>query len=304
MQTGQLTLSNGAALTSIAQASGNGSPIAINAETVVADGGSAFNLSQEFSRRRPRPPQTPAPAGRFPSSRENSSCTTARMCSLDPALPGPAAHLLRCPSSRRRRRRGRRLGRLPNHRFRVIPWHRCARDRECGKRVRHSRRAGHDRAWRQRSYLNIGRHRLDDLRQRQCGKCSRQRRDPEPSPTMEWSRAQRAAGAAGNSGSVSVDVSGTLSIDGSGGFPNTRTGILGDTHSAGRGGDVTVIADGITIGEFGYIASDVDIAHSGHGGNVMVTANNVSIGGSGQISSSTFAAAVIAATFRSRLPMG
>jgi large exoprotein involved in heme utilization and adhesion len=98
------------------------------------------------------------------------------------------------------------------------------------------------------------------------------------------------SGAAGNSGSVFVDISGMLSIDGSGGFPNTRTGILGDTHSAGRGGDVTVIADGITIGKFGYIASDVASPGSGQGGNVTVTANNISIGGAGQISSGTFAA--------------
>src|SRR4029077_20188860 len=92
-----------------------------------------------------------------------------------------------------------------------------------------------------------------------------------------------------NSGTVYVNVSGMLSIDGSGGIPNTRTGILGDTHSAGRGGDVTVIADGITIGKFGYIASDVTAV--GHGGNVIATANNVRIANSGQITSSTFAGA-------------
>ena len=97
MQTGQLTLSNGAAITSIAQASGSGSPIAINAETVVADGGSASILPQEFSRQPPRLPQTPAVAGRFPSSRENLSCTTVRMFSLDPALPGPASPLVPFP---------------------------------------------------------------------------------------------------------------------------------------------------------------------------------------------------------------
>jgi filamentous hemagglutinin family protein len=56
-----------------------------------------------------------------------------------------------------------------------------------------------------------------------------------------------AQGAAGRSGSVAVNVSGMLSIDGSGGIQGFRTGILGDTFSSGRGGDVTVTAGSITI---------------------------------------------------------
>ncbi len=97
-----------------------------------------------------------------------------------------------------------------------------------------------------------------------------------------------ARGPAGNSGSVSVNVSGMLAINGSGGIPSTRTGLLGDTNSSGHGGDVMVTADSLAIGQFGYISSDA-IVSSGRGGDVTITTNNLSIGGSGQISSSSFA---------------
>jgi filamentous hemagglutinin family protein len=109
----------------------------------------------------------------------------------------------------------------------------------------------------------------------------------------------------GNSGSVSIDVSQTLSIYGSGGVSGLETGILGDTYSAGRGGDVTVSAGGITIAGgacadrgscFGAIASDVQLSAVGQpsaigdAGRVTVGAGSISIAGLGEISSSTFGA--------------
>jgi large exoprotein involved in heme utilization and adhesion len=106
-----------------------------------------------------------------------------------------------------------------------------------------------------------------------------------------------APGASGNSGSVSVNVSGMLSVDGSGGNSQFRTGILGDTFSSGHGGDVTVTAGSITIAGgacgvggncSGVISSEVDPAASGNGGSVTVTAGSINLAGSGEISSDTF----------------
>src|SRR5262249_22646109 len=55
--------------------------------------------------------------------------------------------------------------------------------------------------------------------------------------------------AAGNSGDVSVDVSGPLSITGA------RSGISATTLASGKGGDVKVTAGGITIDTSGSISS-------------------------------------------------
>ncbi|MBV8736321.1 MAG: filamentous hemagglutinin N-terminal domain-containing protein [Alphaproteobacteria bacterium] len=100
----------------------------------------------------------------------------------------------------------------------------------------------------------------------------------------------------GNSRTVSINVSGTLSIDGSAGNQGVPTGILGDSYASGHGGNVTVTAGRLTISGGacgigggacpGLISSDA--LYSGHGGDIAISANNVSIGGSGQISSSSF----------------
>jgi large exoprotein involved in heme utilization and adhesion len=92
------------------------------------------------------------------------------------------------------------------------------------------------------------------------------------------------AGAAGNSGDVSVDVSGPLSIAGS------STGITGTTFSLGKGGDVTVNAGSITIGNSGSISSDAassGAASSGNAGAVRITAGSLKIASSGEITSGT-----------------
>jgi filamentous hemagglutinin family protein len=85
VQTGQLTLSNGAAFTSLTQARGNSGPITISAGSVVLDGGSTGNLNTGIFRPPNRPRQTLAAAVRFPSCRGNLLCTIARTCSPDPA---------------------------------------------------------------------------------------------------------------------------------------------------------------------------------------------------------------------------
>jgi len=291
VQTGQLTLSNGGAFVSIAQAGGSGSPIAINAETVVADGGLAFNLSTGiFS----TTSSTASNAGRggaisivagelvlHNSANVLAGSCAARTCgplassALPPAGAGGGVVVsvgsLTVDSGSSLGTVARGIGDAGN--VTVMVGGSATIDRGVS------------------APFSI----LDGVGSTIFGKGNAGNvsfsagaltitNDGEVASTTFT-----AASAAGNSGSVFVDVAGTLSIDGSGGFPNTRTGILGDTHSAGRGGDVTVIADGITIGEFGYIASDVASPGSGHGGNVTVTANNVRIADSGQISSSTFA---------------
>jgi filamentous hemagglutinin family protein len=115
---------------------------------------------------------------------------------------------------------------------------------------------------------------------------------------------QSMSGALGNSGNVSVEVSGMLSIDGSGGNSTPMgpipTGIRGNTLSSGHGGDVMVNAGRIAITGgacavgggtcSGIIASEVNPGASGAGGNVTVAAGSINITGSGKISTSTFGA--------------
>jgi hypothetical protein len=108
----------------------------------------------------------------------------------------------------------------------------------------------------------------------------------------------RAPGATGGGGNVAVNISGMLSIDGSGGIAGFRTGILGDTFSSPRGGSVAVNASGITITGgscaagggncSGVISSNAEPGASGDGGTVAVNAGSISIAGSGGISTNTF----------------
>src|SRR5262249_7062688 len=104
-----------------------------------------------------------------------------------------------------------------------------------------------------------------------------------------------------NSGSVSVNVSGMLSIDGSGGNSGgIPTGIISETFSSGHGGGVTVTAGRITIAGgacgvgggtcSGVISSNVGLSAPGDAGSVTVTAGTISIAGSGLISSGTLGA--------------
>jgi large exoprotein involved in heme utilization and adhesion len=292
LQTGQLTLSNGGAVVSTAQAGGNGSPIAINADTIVADGGSTFNLSTGiFS----TTSSTASNAGRGGTITIDSggnlrlqneaslvagSCT-ARSCGVT-AAAGAGGDLTVSVGSVAINS-GASLGTVAN-----------GSGNAGNVRVTIAGPATIDRSVSAPSSL-IG---LDGI-----GSITRGRGNAGNVTVSAGSLSltnnglvssttfTTAGAAAGNAGSVLVDVSGMLSIDGSGGFPppNSRTGILGDTHSAGRAGHVTVIADDITIGRLGYIASDIASPGSGNGGNVTVTTNNLRIADSGQISSSTFA---------------
>jgi filamentous hemagglutinin family protein len=290
VQTGQLALTNGGAIMSIALARGSGSPVTISADTVLADGGSAFNLSTGIFSTTSSTASTAGGGaisiGAGQLALHNSANVLSGSCPAATCLP-PAAGAPTPPTPAG-------AGGAVTVSVGSLT---VDSGSSLGSVARGTGNAGNvsvtvgGQALIERG-VNAPFSILDGIASTTFGKGNAG--DVAVSVgTLGVTNdgvvaSTTSAGAAGNSGSVFVDVAGALSIDGSGGFPNTRTGILGDTHSVGRGGDVTVIADGITIGEFGFIASDVASPASGHGGNVMVTANNLSISGAGQIKSSTF----------------
>ena len=280
VQTGQLTLSNGGAFTSVAQASGNGSLITVSANSVIADGGPARNASTGISSTTSSTASKPGNAGAISIVAgelvlHNSANILSQ--SRGAGIGGDVAVSVGALTVDS----GTSLGTLASGtgnagNVSVTAVGAATVDMTVGAISSMLDGIGSQTSGRGNAgnvTISAGSLTLTN--------------DGSVSSTTCPSCTAAVAASAGNSGTVYVNVSGMLSIDGSGGIPNTRTGILGDTHSAGRGGDVTVIADGITIGKFGYIASDVTAV--GHGGNVIATANNVRIANSGQITSSTFA---------------
>ena len=91
----------------------------------------------------------------------------------------------------------------------------------------------------------------------------------------------------GNSGRVSVNVSGPLTIDSSNGTPGYPAGILGDSSGSGNAGPVAVTARTLSIVDGGVVSSDANA--SGNAGSVSVTAaGGLTIASGGVISSSIF----------------
>ena len=91
----------------------------------------------------------------------------------------------------------------------------------------------------------------------------------------------------GNSGRVSVNVSGPLTIDSSNGTPGYPAGILGNSSGDGNAGPVAVTARTLSIVDGGVVSSDANA--SGNAGSVSVTAaSGLTIASGGVISSSIF----------------
>jgi large exoprotein involved in heme utilization and adhesion len=92
-------------------------------------------------------------------------------------------------------------------------------------------------------------------------------------------------GGTGAAGSVTVNVAGALSIDGSG--SNLFTGITSQSgFSSGNAGEVRVSAGSLTIGNGAEISAST--FGSGTGGDVRVNTGLLAISNSGEISASTF----------------
>jgi filamentous hemagglutinin family protein len=303
VQTGQLTLSNGAAFASAATASGKGSWIAITADSVVLDGGATQNLSTGIFSTTASTASTAGAGGAISivagevilHNRANvlagsclsPTCGTPAAGTLPPAGAGGAINVsvdgsLTVDTQASLGTVARGTGTAGD--VSVTVTGPVAVDRSVG--TLSSILAGI-------GSLTFGRGNAGNVTVT-AGSMALSHDGLVSSLT--------ASGAAGNSGNVSVNVSGTLSIDGSGGNSQVRTGILGDTFSAGNGGAVTVNAGSITIGGgacavgggtcAGAISGDTGFAApsaSGNGGNVAVTANSMAIDGAGVIESSTFA---------------
>ena len=93
--------------------------------------------------------------------------------------------------------------------------------------------------------------------------------------------------AKGNAGSVSVDVSGSLTVDGTGATEANPTGIFALALSGtGNAGQVGITAANLSVINSGGISTTT--FSTGNAGQVVVDAGNLSVATNGSISSSTF----------------
>ena len=276
VQTGRLTLSNGGALTSVAQASGDGSPIAINAETIVADGGSAFNFSTGIFSTTSSTASNAGGGGAISivsgelalhnGANVLAGSCAARTCLASGALPpagiggavAVSAGSLTIDSAASLGTFARGTGTAGDVSVTAVGPVTIDRGPITSILAGIGSETG--------GGGNAGKVAL------RAGALTLSNDGLVASVTLP--------GATGNSGNVSVDVTGPLSITG------VSSGITGSSFSSGKGGNVTVTAGSITIDSSGSISSQA--GSSGDGGGVTVMAGSLKIASSGEITASTF----------------
>ena len=264
VQSGQLTLSNGAALRSLNQATGNGGTIAISADSVLLDGGAALNLSTGIF-------STTSGAGSSAGSGGSITIVAGEL-----TLHNGAGVLAQSSGTGAGGEVAASIGSL------IVD-----SGASLGTRAVAGGNAGNFSAMVAGQVtidMTIGEvpSILDGIGSatRGSGNAGNVTVTAGVLTITNNGRVESLTRGAGNSGDVSVTVAGMLSLNGSGGMPGAPTGIIADSEPGrtGNAGAVSVSAGSISIVSTGEISSSA--FGSGNGGSVSVsTAGGLTIDG-------------------------